>query len=281
MKRNIAKRIVMFGMAAALLFAGASVKAANAGQQPIAVFVNGRYVASDVSPVLINGRTYIPIRAISEAVGGNQVSWNPATRTAMVDSSRFHMEMGVGRQYISSNGRYFYAEDGVLLIQNRTMVPVRAFANAAGASVEWNAASREVYVTKTNQAVPTAEQVYNSEDLYWLSRIIHAESQGEPLVGKIAVGSVVMNRVKSPDYPNTIHDVIFDTQFGVQFEPVSNGSINNTPSEESVIAAKICLEGYNTAGDSLYFMNLKTAQSKWIKNNRNYYTTIGNHSFYT
>jgi N-acetylmuramoyl-L-alanine amidase len=274
------KKTIILSMVLLLLCNGWSGAINQTNQKPIEIFVNGKYVQSDVDPVLINERTYIPIRAISEAMGINNVQWNTSTRTATVTNQQFQMEMGIGKQYISSNGRYFYAEDGVLLLQNRTMAPVRAFANASGAKVEWNGEKRQVYITQSNKPVLTAQQVYNEEDIYWLSRIIHAESEGESLVGQIAVGNVVLNRVRSSDYPNNIHDVIFDTNYGVQFEPTQNGTINNTPSDRAIIAAKICLEGYSTAGECLYFLNIKTAQSLWITNNRNYYSTIGNHSFY-
>ena len=271
------KRIAALSIALILLCSG---WAGAVSQKPIEIFVNGRYVQSDVTPTLINGRTYVPIRAICEAMGISNIKWDPSSRVATVTSSQFSMKLGIGYQYITSNDRCFYTEDGVLLKQNRTMVPVRAFANATGAEVEWNAQYRQVYITQSNKPFPTARQVYNEEDLYWLSRIIHAESEGESFVGKIAVGNVILNRVKSPDFPNNIHDVIFDTNYGVQFTPTANGTIYNTPSAEAVIAAKICLEGYSTAGDSLYFLNLNKAQSPWIANNRNYYSTIGNHTFY-
>lgn len=89
---------------------------------------------------------------------------------------------------------------------------------------------------------------YTDEDLYWLSRIISAESQGEPLEGQIAVGNVVLNRVASDQFPNTIRAVVFDTNNGVQFEPLSNGTLYNAPTAQSVAAAKLVLSGSSTAG---------------------------------
>ena len=115
---------------------------------------------------------------------------------------------------------------------------------------------------------------------YWLSRIIHAESGAEPFDGKIAVGNVVLNRVESKQYPNTIYGVIFDRRYGTQFSPVSYGTIYNTPSAESIIAAKICLEGYTLSEDILFFMNPRLATTNWIAQNRPYAFTIGRHDFY-
>ena len=103
-------------------------------------------------------------------------------------------------------------------------MPVRVLAEALGATVDWNPATGVVSVNGGGSA--TTQPDYNREDkLYWLSRIISAESRGEPLEGQIAVGNVVLNRVDSPDFPDTIYGVIFDDRWGGQFTPVRNGTI--------------------------------------------------------
>ncbi len=120
-----------------------------------------------------------------------------------------------------------------------------------------------------------------STDLYWLSRIIHAESGAEPYRGKVAVGSVILNRVVSSEFPNTIKDVIFEYYKGIpQFSPVEDGTIYNTPSEESIQAAKDALKGVKPVGNSTYFFNPDKAAGKWIVNNKTYVTRIGDHVFY-
>lgn len=119
-----------------------------------------------------------------------------------------------------------------------------------------------------------------SEDFYWLSRIIHAEAGGEPYEGKLAVGTVVMNRVKSPEFPSNIHDVIFDTKYGVQFTPAANGTIYNTPSEESCRAAMEILEGYSLNDDIMYFVNHNISTSQWFYTLK-FEFRIGNHWFYS
>lgn len=119
------------------------------------------------------------------------------------------------------------------------------------------------------------------DELYWLSRIIHAEAQGEPYEGMVAVGNVVLNRVKSNDFPDNVYDVIFDVQYGyTQFSPVIDGSIYNTPHEESIRAAKAALNGERPVGDALYFLNPRKATNFWIVGNREYFMTIGDHDFY-
>ena len=100
------------------------------------------------------------------------------------------------------------------------------------------------------------------------------------MTGKIAVGNVVLNRMRSGQFPNTIYGVIFDKKYGVQFAPTANGAIYKTPNADSIIAAKMCLEGYSLSSDILYFFNPKYASGSWITQNREYAFTIGNHVFY-
>ena len=130
-----------------------------------------------------------------------------------------------------------------------------------------------------DQAQP-ASASYPAEDLYWLSRIISAESRGEPLLGQIAVGNVILNRVESSQYPDTVEGVVFDTKYGVQFQPVSNGTIYDAPASSSLVAAKLCLEGTDVVGESLYFFSPALSAGRWIVSNATYYTTIGGHQFY-
>jgi|GEM_PF-2194138 len=128
---------------------------------------------------------------------------------------------------------------------------------------------------------PTSRGTHREDDLYWLSRIIHAEAQGEPYEGKVAVGNVILNRVKSSDFPNTVYGVVFDKQFGyTQFSPVIDGSIYNTPNADSIETAKAVLKGERPVGDALYFLNPRKATNFWIVQNRRFSMTIGEHDFY-
>lgn len=121
----------------------------------------------------------------------------------------------------------------------------------------------------------------NETDLYWLSRIIHAESGGEPYSGKVAVGSVILNRVTSKSFPNTVKGVIFEYYKNIpQFSPVAEGTIYNTPSTESIKAAKEALNGKKPVGNATYFFNPKKSEGKWIVKSKTYVTKIGEHVFY-
>lgn len=109
-----------------------------------------------------------------------------------------------------------------------------------------------------------------------LARITEAEARGESYIGKVAVAEVVRNRAYGDnEFPDNISDVIFQEN---QFEPVRNGSITNTPSEDSFRAAEEALDGSNYAKGVLFFYNAKTAQSRWLDQLETV-VVIGNHTF--
>lgn len=123
---------------------------------------------------------------------------------------------------------------------------------------------------------------YSNNDLLWLARIIEAEAGAESYKGKVAVGSVILNRVISKEFPNTIYGVIFEYYGSIpQFSPVAEGTIYNTPSQESMKAAKDALNGAKPVGNSTYFFNPSKAAGSWIVKNKTYVTKIGGHSFYS
>ena len=133
---------------------------------------------------------------------------------------------------------------------------------------------------KQAKSMVKPDSAYDYEDLYWLSRIISAEAKGESFVGQIGVGTVVLNRVKSREFPNTVKGVVFDQKYGTQFTPVANGTIYDKPTDSAVIAAKMCLDGYTLSDSVLYFLNPRIATSSWIQKNRKYAFRVGNHDFY-
>lgn len=240
----------------------------------LTVKVDGRDTGMD--SYADSGTTYVPLRAAARHLGDVEVSWTDGA--ARVESAGLSLTARPGALWLEANGRYFYAPGGVRTENGATMVPARALASAMGAQAAWDADTQTVELT-SGQGVPGAP-AYTQEDLYWLSRIISAESQGEPLEGKLAVGTVVLNRVASEEFPGSVYDVIFDQKWGVQFTPVANGTIYLEPTEESVAAAKLVLDGARAAGDSLYFLNPDQTADRWAANNRPYVTTIGCHWFY-
>ncbi len=241
------------------------------------VLVDGAPLENNAFAQVRNNTTYVSLRTVTQALRPTAtVVWENGQ--AAVWDSALSLTARPGSIYIEANDRAIYLPDGVLLEDGCTLVPVRALASALGAQVDWDAGTGTVHVT--SGAASAASAGYDSSSLYWLSRIISAESRGESLLGKIAVGNVVLNRVASSEFPDSIYGVIFDGRWGGQFEPVRNGSIYQEPTEESVLAAKLVLEGASVAGNSLYFLAPSLTSNHWIMNNRPYVMTIGCHWFY-
>ena len=249
------------------------------GAAPVSVTLNGRAVLEGEAAI-IDSVTYVPLRSFSDLLSAQSISWDQSTQTATVKKYNMVAKISQNSKYIEASGRYFYLDNEVKNIDNRLFIPIRIASKLFCVDVEWNAKSRTVVLKTTTELFKTADEFYDSGELYWLSRIISAESAGEPLRGKIAVGNVVINRKNHKSYPNTIYGVIFDRKNGTQFSPVSFGTIYNSPSSESIVAAKICLEGYSISDSILFFMNPKIATNNWISQNRPFAFKIGNHYFY-
>ena len=111
--------------------------------------------------------------------------------------------------HVEANGRYLYVPDGVKCEGYSIMVPIRTLCQALGAGVEWDGTQSTIQITSGSGPILSGEQAYQADVVYWLSRIIYAESGNQPLDGKIAVGNVVLNRVASPRFPNSVYEVIF------------------------------------------------------------------------
>ena len=249
------------------------------GSTPVSVTLDGKPVLEGQAAI-IHSVTYVPLRAFSELAGAESVTWNASTRTAAVKVGGYTLYVTDGSFYVQVAGRYIHTGETVLNIDGRLFVPVRALAKVFSIDVTWNAANRVVVLKRTGKKLLDASSFYNADDLYWLARIINAEAGGESLEGKIAVGNVVLNRKASAAYPNTIYGVIFDRKHGLQFTPVATGTIYRTPSSQSVIAAKICLEGHSISREALFFMNPRIATNNWIAKNCRFLFRIGNHDFY-
>ena len=222
-----------------------------------------------------NGTSYVTLAAFCRETD-RTLRWSGSA--AQVTGGGLDLEAAFGAAHIWSNGRALYLGKPVPVVNGRTALPLRTLAEASGAKLTWDWDTATASLD-TEGAVP-AQADYDPEDLYWLSRIISAESKGEPLLGQIAVGNVILNRVESAEFPDTIYAVIFDRQHGVQFTPTADGSIYDEPTESAVLAAKLCLEGADAAGDSLYFFAPAVSAGSWITQNRTFHTAIGNHHFY-
>ncbi|MDD3347159.1 cell wall hydrolase [Oscillibacter sp.] len=202
-----------------------------------------------------------PLRTLLDTLGGWKVRWDSGTGTAVAEGGSRRLRADPGTNTVTLDGMTYPAT--VYVESGRTFVPLRLVSNLLGGA-----------------AVTSADASYDAVELYWLSRIISAESRGEPLEGQIAVGNVVLNRVDSTDFPASIPSVVFDKTDAVQFEPVANGTVYDLPTDQSVEAAMRALDGESTVGDALYFYAPALSGGVWINESRTYFTTIGCHRFY-
>ena len=256
------KRTLLCG----LLAAAALCLPAQAAR-PASLQVDGKLLEN--SAYVEKGTTYVPLRELLDALGDWNIWWDGSAARAVSGDASLSAEPGGGR--LTVNGKSYPCVIDV--VEGQTYVPLRLTAEALGADVRWDPWLGGAAVTSPGAA-------HDAMDYYWLSRIIHAESGGEVLEGQIAVGNVVLNRVASGDFPDSVPEVIFDDEHGVQFEPVSNGTVAGEPTELSLEAARRALSGENTAGDALYFFAPALSQGAWIDSSRTYRQTIGCHRFY-
>ena len=116
---------------------------------------------------------------------------------------------------------------------------------------------------------------YSDADVALLARLIYGEARGESYVGQVAVGAVVMNRIKSSSFPNTMSGVIYQRY---AFTAVDDGQINLTPNATAKKAAQDAMNGWDPTYGAIYYYNPATASSSWIFT-RKTTITIGNHVF--
>lgn len=281
MKKSWRFAVLLLTALALSVILSVTASAAPSSRVPVRWDSVGGSTALDDTAYLIDGVTYVPFRAFCVLANNCEVSWNASTRTATSKTAAgTRITARVGNEYIEFGDRVFFTAAPNRIVGDRLYVAIRPLAKCFGIGVGWDNATRSVYLSRTGKTPRHDAGVYDADALYWLSHIIGAEAKGEPFRGQIAVGNVVLNRVDSRKYPNTIYDVIFDKKHGVQFSPTANGTIYAEPPADAVRAAKICLEGYTLSDHILYFFNPRIAQSHWISQNCTYAFRIGNHVFY-
>ncbi len=204
------------------------------------------------------------------------LAWTPPAQAAVYWGSTGSQVRQV-QQKLKQWGYYDGTVDGVF--GQETYDAVIRFQKKNGLTADGVAGSATLAAMgisskKAVAASSSASSSYSS-DVELLARLIHGEARGEPYVGMVAVGAVVLNRVKSSNFPNTLAGVIY--QSGA-FDAVTDGQINLTPNEQSRRAARDALNGWDPTGGCLYYYNPSTATSSWIWS-REVRLTIGRHSF--
>ena len=240
--------------------------------------VNGKALSEPA--VMMNGILYLPLETFAASLGNAKVNYNSSTKTATLSMSGLYLSATDAGFVTYANDRALFGfSPNVVMSNGKMYIPASTLTKALGVSVK-SQTNSAVNVSGRYTPLAHASKFYREDEVYWLSKIISAESSGESLIGQIAVGDVIMNRVKSNLYPNTIYGVIFDRKYGVQFSPILDGSIYKNPTFNATLAAKICLEGTSLSDNALFFLNPRVAESNWIVKSRQYAYTIGGHDFY-
>lgn len=173
-------------------------------------------------------------------------------------------------------GYYSGNVDGIY--GSQTVAAVKKFQKKNGLAVDGIAGKNTLAamgIYNSSNSSSSSGTSSNSSNVNLLARLIHGEARGEPYTGKVAVGAVVLNRVKSSSFPNTIAGVIY--QSGA-FDAVSDGQINLSPDSSALKAAQDAINGWDPSYGAIYYFNPSTATNKWIWS-RPLTVTIGKHRF--
>ena len=158
---------------------------------------------------------------------------------------------------------------------SQTLAAVKWFQSKNGLVVDGIAGTKTLQAMGIYSSSSSSSSSSNSNNLNLLARLVYGEARGEPYTGQVAVAAVVLNRVKSSSFPNTISGVIY--QSGA-FDVVRDGQINLTPNSTAIKAAQDALNGWDPSYGAIYYFNPATATNKWIWS-RPMTVTIGRHRF--
>ena len=176
------------------------------------------------------------------------------------------------QQKLKNWGYYSGAVDGIF--GAKTTAAVKLFQKKNGLAVDGIVGAKTLAALGMSSGNSSTSS-YNDNDVQLLARLIYGEARGESYVGQVAVGAVVMNRIKSASFPNTMSGVIYQSY---AFTAVADGQINLTPDATAKKAAQDAMNGWDPTYGAIYYYNPNTATSAWIFS-RTTTVTIGNHVF--
>ena len=200
------------------------------------------------------------------------MSWNSEVEALSKYGSR-GTEVRTIQEKLKRWGYYSGSVDGIY--GSQTVSAVKRFQKKNGLTVDGIAGTQTLKAMGITSSSSSSSSSNNSSNVNLLARVVYGEARGEPYTGQVAVAAVVLNRVKSSKFPNTIAGVVY--QNGA-FDAVADGQINMTPDATAKKAAQDALNGWDPSYGAIYYFNPSTATNKWIWS-RPMTVTIGKHRF--
>ena len=200
------------------------------------------------------------------------MSWNSEVEALSKYGSR-GTEVKTIQEKLKRWGYYSGSVDGIY--GSQTVSAVKKFQKKNGLTVDGIAGTQTLKAMGITSSSSSSSSSNNSSNVNLLARVVFGEARGEPYTGQVAVAAVVLNRVKSSKFPNTIAGVVY--QSGA-FDAVADGQINMTPDATAKKAAQDALNGWDPSYGAIYYFNPSTATNKWIWS-RPMTVTIGKHRF--
>lgn len=200
------------------------------------------------------------------------MSWNSEVEALSRYGSR-GTEVRTIQEKLKRWGYYSGSVDGIY--GSQTVSAVKSFQKKNGLTVDGIAGTQTLKAIGITSSSSSSSSSNNSSNVNLLARVVYGEARGEPYTGQVAVAAVVLNRVKSSKFPNSISGVVY--QSGA-FDAVADGQINMTPDTTAKKAAQDALNGWDPSYGAIYYFNPSTATNKWIWS-RPMTVTIGKHRF--
>ena len=200
------------------------------------------------------------------------MSWNSEVEALSKYGSR-GTEVRTIQEKLKRWGYYSGSVDGIY--GSQTVSAVKKFQKKNGLTVDGIAGTQTLKAMGIKSSSSSSSSSNNSSNVNLLARVVYGEARGEPYTGQVAVAAVVLNRVKSSKFPNSISGVVY--QNGA-FDAVADGQINMTPDATAKKAAQDALNGWDPSYGAIYYFNPSTATNKWIWS-RPMTITIGKHRF--
>lgn len=253
----------------------------------ISITIDGELLDFPEQPVNRNGRILVPMRPIFEAFDAT-VYWDPVGRSVRAFSEYGVTTLLIDQPEADHNGEKKILDVPPTIIDQRTYVPVRFIAESLGKNVEWDAELQQVVITtppppaepeedtENEDVIQYGDIEFSPEDYELFLKVINAEAHGEPFEGKVAVAAVILNRVKSKSFPNTVREVLLQPN---QFAVITHDLLDLNPLAPDIEeAAQAALAGEDPSLGALFFYRPGETTSTFMLSLE---TTveIGNHRF--